>query len=61
MKKLENSNDSSFDDLASFELSFDDITRKKLRAQLDLCPSAVPLDSEESELLMFLLYRGILY
>lgn len=61
MKKTDNSKRLSFCSLPNLDLDFDDVTRKKLREQLDLNPSGSALGAEESELLMFLLYRSILY
>ena len=45
----------------SLELDFDDIAREKTRERLNRHPMESTLPSEEDELLMFLLYRAVLY
>jgi len=55
MEKVEVCSETSFCALVCIGLGFDDIARKRIREQLGLIPS------EEDELLMFLLYRSILY
>jgi hypothetical protein len=61
MEKAKNCCGTNFSSQISLELGFDDIAREKAREQLDRCPIESALSSEEGELLMFLLYRTILY
>ncbi len=61
MEKAKNCSGTNFFSQISLELGFDDIAREKTRERLDRCPIESTLSSEEDELLMFLLYRAILY
>jgi hypothetical protein len=61
MEKTKNCSEINFISEISSELGFDDIAREKTRERLDRCLLENALPSEEEELLMFLLYRGVLY
>lgn len=61
MEKAKNCSGANFFSQISSELGFDDIAREKTREWLERYPMESTPSSEEDELLMFLLYRAILY
>ena len=61
VEKAENNTQVNLQVLELSNLGFDEVARKRMREQLGLDPSESGAISKEDELLMFLLYRSVLY
>ena len=60
MEKVESRIKDRFIALGSLELGFDELARERARKQLDRCSPVSSLNTEESELLMFLLSQSVM-
>ena len=61
MEKAKNTTQISLQVLDSLELGFDEVAKKRVREQLGLRSLENGAKNEEDDLLMFLLYRSVLY